>query len=248
MGAKMQAVFKYTEIALGAVLLLFGTATKFTVGSAAAILLGLLLFVYGIFHKRLCEKLPKWLKIAFAFGYIFIFVFVLAVFACGRSDTADHTEDAVIVLGSGIKGEQIGANLQGRLDKAIEYHRKNPEAVIVVSGGKGPHEDITEALAMERYLVSKGVSEDIIIKEENSTSTYENFIFSKKLLDAYFGSGEYRIAYVTSEYHIYRAGLIASEAGYEDFSHMCSATQWYTAVSNGLREMLAILKTWVFGN
>ncbi|NCU26351.1 YdcF family protein [Candidatus Nomurabacteria bacterium] len=65
----------------------------------------------------------------------------------------------------------ISPKLAKRLEAAIRYHTNNPDAMIVVCGGKGDQEDITEALAMERYLLSEGIPGDIIIREEKSTST-----------------------------------------------------------------------------
>ena len=60
---------------------------------------------------------------------------------------------------------------------------------------------------MYRILTSLGIDEGRLIKEEKSTSTYENLLYSKELTQ------EKRIAIATSEYHIYRAKLIAKELG-----------------------------------
>jgi uncharacterized SAM-binding protein YcdF (DUF218 family) len=98
---------------------------------------------------------------------------------------------------------------------------------------------------MERYLVDKGVPKDKIIKEERSTSTNENFRFSKKLLDDRFGKN-YKIAFVTTDYHIYRAENIARAEGFDNISHCHSDIQWYVAIPSGLREMCAVMKMWVF--
>ena len=51
-----------------------------------------------------------------------------------------------------------------RLGKAVDANR-NYKAIIIVSGGQGPQEDITEALAMERYLKNKGIPQERIIKK-----------------------------------------------------------------------------------
>ena len=100
---------------------------------------------------------------------------------------------------------------------------------------------------MERYLVANGIPQDKIIKEDRSTSTQENFEFSKKLLDLRFGEGKYKAAYVTNGYHVYRAGVVAENAGLDGITHIHAETPWYTAVPNGLREVLAVMKTWLVG-
>lgn len=245
---KKQLAVKYTAVAVGAAFVFFGVlynfTSNFTVGTVFSYLLGAASLVYGVFHKKLSQKLPKWLKAFFVFCYAFVIVFAASVYICGNSDNVTYDEDALIVLGAGIKGEKIGTNLQKRLDTAVEYYEKNPDCIIVVSGGQGPYEDITEALAMERYLLSCGVPQDRIIKEERSTSTEENFAFSKTILDGYF-DGEYTVAYITNGYHIYRAGLVAENVGFGELAHIHAETPWYTAVPNGLREVLGILKTWI---
>ncbi len=58
----------------------------------------------------------------------------------------------VIVLGAGLDGYNVGKTLKSRLDKAIEYYKLNEDANIIVSGGQGEDELISEAEAMYRYL------------------------------------------------------------------------------------------------
>ncbi len=245
---KSKKVMKYFLITAGAAVfasaVLASFLSNFNLGLVLAYLFGTAVLSVGLGYER-TEKIHIFFKIMFLLALIGTFVFVISLFICGKSDTVDHKEDAIIVLGAGIRGEKVGKGLQGRLDAALEYHRSNPDAVIVVSGGQGPQESITEALAMERYLVEKGVPKDKIIKEERSTSTNENFRFSKKLLDERFGE-DYKIAFVTTDYHIYRAGKIASAEGFKNITHCHSDIQWYVALPSGLREMFAVMKMWVF--
>src|SRR5699024_8835907 len=100
----------------------------------------------------------------------------------GRRDNSSYDEDVIIVLGCGIRGDMVSDQLARRLDAAIRYHTQNPDAMILVSGGQGPQESVTEALAMETYLIAGGIPSDKIIKEESSTSTYSNLLFSKEIL------------------------------------------------------------------
>ena len=86
-----------------------------------------------------------------------------------------------------------------------------------------------------------------IIKEEQATSTFENFVNSKAILDKLF-EGEYETAFVSNEYHIYRASSLARIAGFDSVTHTHSNTMWYTLVPSTLRETLAVVKLWVFRN
>ena len=87
------------------------------------------------------------------------------------------------MLGAGLKGDTPSLALERRLEKAAEYMNKNGNAIAIVSGGQGKGETISEAQAMENYLLNHGIREDRIIKEDNSTSTYENFEYSKLMMD-----------------------------------------------------------------
>ena len=129
------------------------------------------------------------------------------------------------------------------MDRAIEYCGKNPVAVIVVSGGQGPQEDITEAPAMERYLIDKGIPQSRIIKEEASTSTYENFLFARKVLEPRFQQG-FSAVLITNRFHMYRASKLARYTGITA-NRLGAPTVWYIVPVNYLREMLAVVRIWV---
>lgn len=87
----------------------------------------------------------------------------------------------ILVLGSKIYGENVSPLLAKRLDKAINIYKQNfNKPLIIVSGGQGKDEIVSEAVAMKKYLLYKGISEYNIILEYKSTSTYENMLFSKK--------------------------------------------------------------------
>ena len=237
---------KVLLIGIGIVLLLNATCmvafSNLHIGLIALLLLGGIFLFFGICWN----KVQKWLKILFVICACLLLVFISTLLLYGHFDNVSHNEDVIVVLGSGIRGEQVTAGLKNRLDTAIQYCEKNPSAVIVVSGGQGPQEDITEALAMERYLLTQGIPQEKIIKEEQATSTYENFVYTKDLLDAYFDQ-PYTIAYITNNYHIYRAGAIAKKAGFEDATHCAAGTPWYSVIPSCVRECIGVLKFWIFG-
>lgn len=232
-------------LAVGGILFLNGAIlmliSNINMGYIALVFLGLMLLVGGLFY----QKIPAWIKAVCLGGMVLWFGFAAVLFGVGWTDTVDYQEDAMIVLGAGLRGEKPSKVLRNRLDEAVQYHEKNPDALIVVSGGQGPQEEIPEAEAMARYLMEAGVAEEKIVKEDRSTSTYENFAFSKALLDESLGE-EYEVAFVTNDFHILRAGSIAEQVGYEDPTHFHSKTPWYNVVCSGLRECLAMVKFWIF--
>jgi len=215
-------------------------------GAILTYFIGAAFLAMGIFFKFFSFRIPRIISIVFIIGVITACICVSVLYTYGSSNSVTYEEDAVIVLGAGIRGEKLGKALRGRLDKTLEYCERNPDAVVVVSGGQGHGESITEALAMERYLVENGIPKEKIIKEERATSTRENFEYTKKLLDDHF-NGEYSVTFVTSEFHVYRAGIIARSVGYDNMSYVGSRTLPYLVIPNGFRECLAVVKTWVFG-
>ena len=113
--------------------------------------------------------------------------------------------DYVIIHGAGLlDGDRVSKLLADRLDKAIEVYSKDPTPpVLIPSGGKGSDEKLSEAEAMERYLLEKGIPPEKIIREDKSATTFENLEFSKAIIDAQ--EGRKYTALVSSNYHVYRA-------------------------------------------
>lgn len=146
--------------------------------------------------------------------------------------------DAVIVLGAAVHGDRVTWVLSNRLDAAIAYLEAHPDAIAVVSGGQGAGETVTEGSAMRKYLLEHGIAEDRVIAEERATNTTENFLFSKALIDEALG-GNARIAFVTTGFHVYRAGAVAAAQGIEAFG-IPAEDVWYLAVNNFMRECVGI--------
>ena len=240
----MKRIAKSLLLSLGILVILNGFAVcflaNFNVGTVLTLLLGLVLLLL----PPLWRKMPKPIKIIVIIGFLLLSMLLGFFFCYGKTDTADYREDVLIVLGAGIKGQEISADLQNRLDTAVQYYQQNPRVLIVVSGGQGPDEDISEALAMQRYLTAKGIPKEQILLEDRSTSTKENFVYTKELLSKYF-QDEYTAAFVTSDFHILRAEILAGHEGFDHIRHLHSSSPFYTVLPNGLRECLAYAKLWL---
>mgnify|MGYP002764644475 CR=1 FL=1 len=66
-----------------------------------------------------------------------------------------------------------------RLEMTYELYKQNFFDKIIVSGGvANPKVNASEADMMKKYLINKGVPENIIYEENKSDSTYENALFS----------------------------------------------------------------------
>jgi uncharacterized SAM-binding protein YcdF (DUF218 family) len=147
--------------------------------------------------------------------------------------------DYVIIHGAGlIDGYKMSKLLSQRVDKAIEVYQKDPTPPILIpSGGKGNDEKISEAEAMEKYLLDKGIPQEKIIKEDKSRTTMENLINSKKIIDE--REGRKYTALVTSNYHVYRALRYCRKIGLKCVG-IGSPVAWYYWPSALIREYIAV--------
>ena len=227
-----------------------GLRSNFTVGVLMVYCITAALWIYAIFHKQIdafcAAGVGRVLKILFFCGCAVFALLLAFVAVSGHTDTADGEEKAVIVLGAGLRGTRVSGLLARRLDAAYAYHLENPDAVIVVTGGQGSGEDIPEARAMKAYLVEKGVPDALILEEDQSTSTEENFRFARAVLEKHGLSADLPVAYVTNAFHCYRAGKYAALAGFTDADAVPASIGASSVLSCYLREVLALLYYWVF--
>lgn len=175
---------------------------------------------------------------------ILSFVFIEALIVYGSSSQEDVEVDYLIILGAGLHGGNITLTLQERLQKGIEYLGKHPDTKVIVTGGQGFGESITEAEAMEGYLVSKGIESQRIVKEDKATSTMENFVFSKKILQQVMKMDENRIVVITNDFHMLRSKLLARRVGFEPYGITCS-TPISVRANCYIREYFALIKSYL---
>lgn len=240
-----KTVLTYSLCTLGALFVLLALigifSTGINAGTAITFSVAAALLLFAFFY----EKLPLVVRIVFYSLLALGLAFASFLPIYGSIETVDHQEDAVIVLGAGLRGEDPSKALRFRLDAAYDYAMQNPNAIIIVSGGQGENEVIAESTAMKRYLVKKGLSEERIIEEDRSTNTKENLAFSKAILDEKFEK-EYRIAIVSNDYHVLRAESLAKEAGFTSITHKAAKTPASIFVPCTLRECLAVIYYFIF--
>lgn len=228
-------------------------SVSLNIGNATGIGVCLLLGMYGIWMPGIHALCRNWAKhpvkrwglgsIYVLLGLIFTLVIIescLMVAAAGKKPAENST---LVVLGCRVYGERASLSMVERLEAAFEYLQENEQAVCILSGGKGSGENITEAECMYRYLVNKGIEPERLYKEEASTSTRENLKFSLELIKEQGFSMD--IAIATSEYHQYRAGLIAKELGIKSTA-VSGKTAWWLFPTYYIRELYGILYQWVF--
>lgn len=228
-------------------------SVSLNIGNLTGMAVAVLLFLYALFkpgihdilakwrvHKRLC-----WLHWGILGVIALVAVLVLAESACMiyAANREPEPGATVVVLGCRVYGERASLSMQERLEAAYAYLMEHEDSVCVLSGGKGDGENITEAECMYRYLVNKGIAPERLYKEEASTTTRENLLYSMQLIKA---EGLHPvIAIATSEYHEYRAGLIADSLGIEHAALPGKTAIWLFPTYY-VRELYAILYEWIF--
>jgi uncharacterized SAM-binding protein YcdF (DUF218 family) len=174
---------------------------------------------------------------------------LLAVVVSGamvlKMDDYPSEPSNLVVLGCKVKGTKPSLMLQRRLDTAYDYLVANPGTVAVVSGGKGDDEQVSEAECMKEYLVGRGIPEDRVIMEDGSTNTYENFKYSKEVLEG-LGLPTDSVTVVTDGYHQLRASMVAKELGFKTYS-ISAKTSWYLVPTYFVREWFGVVHQYLFG-
>lgn len=191
--------------------------------------------------NTLLRRLFAGVCIAFVASFLLIEGLIIVSASTDRNVEVDY----MVILGAGLKGDQITPTFQNRLDKGIEYLRANPELKVVVTGGQGPGEDLTEAEAMKRYLVNNGINEDRIIKEDRATSTSENMKYTADILEQNTGRRDYKIMIVTNEFHMFRSKALARHNGFAVYG-ITAATNPFILPNSYIREYFAIVKSLIF--
>lgn len=119
---------------------------------------------------------------------------------------------------------------------------------VVLSGGQGPGEAITEAECMRRALVRRGVDESRLYPEERSTSTQENLRYSRAILEELGVDPARRVAIVTSDFHLCRARLMWGGDIAAVPAHLPSALYFQCLTVNYfIREAFGLAAYFVYG-
>lgn len=163
-----------------------------------------------------------------------------AKIVCAMTRKEAGEVDYVIVLGAQVRGTKITNSLMRRLDCAYGYLMEHPQTKVVVSGGQGKDEAVTEAQAMAEYLIGRGISASRIFKEEQSASTLENLRFSMAYVRP-----DTAAAVVTNDFHLYRALFLGRLAGYKRLTGIAATSNPVLFLNYLVREILAVFAAYI---
>lgn len=188
-------------------------------------------------------------------GFLFSVVLILAAADLGfilfhANRSAPEGADAVIVLGAKLYGDVPAPSLANRIRAAAEYLKRNPNAVVLGTGGQGADESVPEGEAIRHALLAEGIEGHRILVEDRSESTRENLRNGLAILKEHFGeeSGAIRAVLATNAYHVGRSKLLANKIAKDigisvwSFEGLPAETPPTTVIPSYLREMLALPK------
>lgn len=207
-------------------------------------IIGVLLF-YNVM-SWLQKKFPKTVKVL---RRVFTVCLVMGLLVCAvtecfilEASLGDPEESCeyIVVLGAKVRHDGPSVSLQNRIDAAFAYLTEHPDVIAVVSGGQGPDEPMSEAQCMRDHLVAMGIDESRIRMEDKATSTWENLNFTLDLIEAETGVRPQKLGILSSEYHLFRASLLADRCGIESVGIPARTSRFSQAVNHFMREVAGV--------
>lgn len=196
------------------------------------------------------RRWPAWLKglAALILAGAVTFAALFGAVLHGSYDHISGDPQIMVILGCQVKPWGPSILLQDRLDEALDYLDDHPDMRVVVSGGQGPDEHVSEAQAMYDYLVANGIAGERILKEDQSHNTVQNLKNTVQLLHAEGYDVTQDILVVSNGFHLTRVRMLWERVCGGDYnlstlaapsSHAPSRLKMY------IREPLALVKSFV---
>lgn len=193
----------------------------------------------GVLVTFLPANVQEYMRIVLAIPFC-VFMIVEILICSAMVQVPDDDLEYLIVLGAQVRGTKITNSLERRLCKALEYLNRNRECKVIVSGGQGQGEDITEAEAMSKYLLDCGIEKHRIVKENTSKSTKENLQNSA----VYIRDMKKKVGIVTNNFHMYRALQIGKQLGYKKLQGLVAGTNLVLLLNYLVREFFGCIAMW----
>lgn len=208
-----------------------------------------LLFVAALvlIHRFGGEGLRRWTVILVSLGLIYFCLVELPIIKNARTDP-EPGRKYLIVLGAAVHGDTPSLALTHRLEGALDYLNEYPDSTVIVSGGMGKGENITEAACMRQWLIDHEVDSGRIICEDKATSTMENLRFSFAIIRSLGDEPAGNVALLSSSYHLYRAKCMAEQLGVKAAGVAGSPGYPVYMLNCFIREAFGVTHLWVFGN
>ena len=169
----------------------------------------------GMAHKtKVHLNLRRSLLLLICAFLLYFLIFIGVVHMFGTVD-ATKEADAIVVLGAGLlRDGRPGWSLTRRSRHAADLWRAGIAPTVICTGGKAEAFPRSEADACRELLQSSQVPAGAILLEEQSRSTEENAIYSRRIIDRL---GFEDIVLVSDSYHMLRANWLFQLQGIRSY-------------------------------
>ncbi len=201
----------------------------------------------GMLKRRMVTKMLRTvLSTVLCVGILVFAVTEVLVLSASTGDPESYCE-YIIVLGAKVRDTTPSLSLTERIHTAYDYLSDHPKTIAVLSGGQGEDENISEAQCMFEQLTAMGIDEDRLWLEAKSTSTWENLNYSLALIEKETGTRPGKAGILSSEYHLYRAGLFAEDCGFEAVGIPARTQRFSIRLNYFLREVAGVWHYLILG-
>lgn len=123
--------------------------------------------------------------------------------------------DVAIILGASAYNGEVSPVYQERINHGITLYNEGYVEKLIVTGGIGEDNEVSDANIAKQYAISQGVPDIDILTEDSSTITQENLENSKVIME----ENGYDTAIIVSDpLHMRRSMLLAEDAGITAYS------------------------------
>src|SRR5256885_12638133 len=125
------------------------------------------------------------------------------------------TADAIAVLGAAQYNGRPSPVFRARLDHAATLYQRGLAPVILVTGGTGSRDTVSESEVGRRYLLKAGLPEGAVVGLPAAASTAAPLAGVAERLS---GKGNRRVLLVSDGFHMLRLRIIATRLGLQPFT------------------------------
>ena len=177
--------------------------------------------------KRLDKKkIIVLISISIAFLMVlYIIIAAVQIVHYGRLDNKTKC-DVAIILGAATSGEEVSPVYRERINHGVWLYENGYVDYLILTGGVGEGNKKSDAYVAKQYAIKKGIPDQAILIEEQSTITEENLENAKVIMQEH--SLDTAII-VSDPLHMKRAMLMAEDYGINACSSPTPTTMYRSA-------------------
>jgi len=171
---------------------------------------------------------------------------VVAVSVQGARDQA-ATSDAIVVLGAAQYNGRPSPVFRARLDHAAALYQRGLAPVVLVTGGVGTGEVLSEANVGRDYLAHLGLPSEAVVPLPAADDTYASLI---QVQHWFQGRDSRRVLLVSDGFHMLRLRIIAGRLGLTPYTSPAPGSPIHASMRRNTGYLLAegykVPFTWLF--